>query len=191
MSDCGPGDGTLQVLPDLVATTAYTFLRPFVKKNAAGHWEIDSTSPIFPGAEMGRGQELPEEEYPYLHASNFVSIPQVRPGDAVFWHCDLAHMVEGEHKGCHDSSAFYIPVVPLCDQNAEYLRTQAAAFLNGTPPIDFPAGVGESKHTGRAMMEDIYEEAFPAMGLVPFEAGLDATPEQLSVYDYANKAIRK
>lgn len=187
MSECGPGEGTLQVLPDLVATSAYTLLRPLVKKNAEGEWEIDNTSPIFQGAEIGRGQELTEEDHPHMSRNNFVSIPKVQPGDAVFWHCDLAHMVEGEHKGTHDSSVIYVPVVPLCDQNAEYIQSQAAAFLNGTAPIDFPGGVGESKHVGRGSKEHIYEGALPAMGLAPLVPGPDTTPAQLSAYETANK----
>jgi hypothetical protein len=176
----------LQVLPDLIATTAYTMLRPFVKKNSAGNWEIDNTSAVFHGAEVGKGQELSETDHPHLSRNNFVSIPTVHPGDAVFWHCDVAHMVESEHKGTSDSSVLYVPVVPLSAHNAEYLGTQAAAFLNGTPPIDFPGGVGESEHVGRATKEDIHEGGLPAMGLAPFMPASDAAPAQLAVYEAAN-----
>jgi hypothetical protein len=136
---------------------------------------------------MGQGQELTEEDHPYMSRNNFVSIPTVHPGDAVFWHCDEAHMVEGEHKGASDSSVIYVPVVPLCDQNAEYLHTQAAVFLNGTPPVDFPGGIGESKHVCRASEEHIHEGALPAMGLAPFVPGPDVTAAQLSVYESANE----
>lgn len=180
----------MQVLPDLIATTAYTILRPFVKKNSDGNWEIDNTSAVFHGAEVGKGQELSEADHPHLSRNNFVSIPRVHPGDAVFWHCDVAHMVEAEHKGTSDSSVLYVPVVPLTSHNAKYLRTQAAAFLNGTPPVDFPGGVGESKHVGRGKTEDIHEEGLPAMGLAPFVPTPGATPAQLAVYEAANQIWR-
>lgn len=163
-------------------------MRPFVKKNSAGKWETDGNSPVFHGAEIGKGQELTEQDHPHMSHNNFVSIPKVQPGDAVFWHCDTAHMVESEHKGTLDSSVFYVPVIPLCDLNAEYLRTQAAAFLNGTPPTDFPGGIGESKHIGRATKEHIYEEGLPAMGLAPLIPGSDVTSGQLAVYESANNA---
>jgi hypothetical protein len=65
MSKCRPGEGTLQVVPDLVAIAAYILLRPFVKKSAKGNWEIDDSSPMFQGAEIALGQELTEEDHPH------------------------------------------------------------------------------------------------------------------------------
>jgi hypothetical protein len=32
------------------------------------------------------------------------SVPNVRPGDMVFWHCDLIHAVEEMHEGPGDSA---------------------------------------------------------------------------------------
>lgn len=104
---------------------------------------IDDSSPVFHGAGMGQGQDLSENDHPYLSCNKFVSVQTVRPGDADFWHCNEAHMVEGEDTGASNSSVIYVPVLPLCNHNAEYLRAQAAAFLNGTPPIHFPGGVGD------------------------------------------------
>ncbi|KAG2338313.1 hypothetical protein BDR05DRAFT_969383, partial [Suillus weaverae] len=41
------------------------------------------------------------------------SIPDIQPGDQVYWHCDTVHSVEQLHSGQKDSSIFYIPAVPL------------------------------------------------------------------------------
>jgi Protein of unknown function (DUF1479) len=43
----------------------------------------------------------------------------------------------------------YIPSVPMCDMNVDYIKVQKEAFVKGTPPPDFPGGIGESKHVGR------------------------------------------
>ncbi|KAF4999736.1 hypothetical protein F66182_16270, partial [Fusarium sp. NRRL 66182] len=150
LSDCGPGSGTLRVMPDLVASTAYTLLRPFFRQTPNGiGWEVDLDTPQFHGAAMGAGQELAITTHPHINPHGFVSIPHVRPGDAVFWHCDVAHMVESEHQGTNDSSVLYIPSVPLCEVNSRYVKRQRDNFGQGIAPPDFPAGVGESKHKGR------------------------------------------
>ncbi|KAJ4171803.1 hypothetical protein NW754_007398 [Fusarium falciforme] len=124
LSDCAPTNGSLRVLPDLKASTAYTLLRPFVRPTPGG-WDLDANSSFFHGAAMGAGQELLPNHHPHVSPSGFVTIPRMRPGDAVFWHCDAAHMVEKEHQGKQDASVFYIPAVPLCDVNAVHLQASA------------------------------------------------------------------
>ncbi|KAH8698601.1 hypothetical protein BGW36DRAFT_358130 [Talaromyces proteolyticus] len=191
LSDCKPGSGTLRVMPDLTASTAYTLLRPFVKQDANGiNWTIDVDSPTFHGADMGKGQELTETDHSLLNPHGFVSIPPVRPGDAVFWHCDVAHMVEAEHCGKSDSSVFYIPALPLCEINSKYVKDQRENFLRGIPPPDFPGGVGESEHTGRGKSEDIQlAEGRRAMGLGKFEVQLQKTMGQKNAIETANKIL--
>lgn len=158
-------------MPDLVASTAYTLLRPFVKQSSDGiDWELDLDSPHFHGAAMGAGQELATTTHPHLNPHGFVSIPRVRPGDAVFWHCDVAHMVEAQHRGTSDSSVLYIPSVPLCKVNSRYVKKQRENFEQGVAPPDFPGGVGESQHMGRGDAGDIKSMAGRrAMGLERFE----------------------
>ena len=84
-----------------------------------------------------------------------VHVPEVQPGDYVAWHCDTIHAVDQIHMGQNDSSVLYIPTCPLTELNAEYLRRQRAAFLEGTPAPDFPGGEGESRHIGRPSAEDV------------------------------------
>jgi hypothetical protein len=170
LSNCGPTNGTLRVIPSLKVSTAYTILRPFVRHKTSGMgWEIDRSSSTFHGAAIGAGQELNVHDHSELVTDGFVSVPHVRPGDAVFWHCDTAHMVENEHAGEEDASVFYIPAAPLCDVNVGYLKRQRDSFLKGTPPPDFPGGVGELNHVGRGTMKDLSAEGKVAMGCAKFE----------------------
>lgn len=137
---------------------------------------------------MGAGQELPAELHPHISPGAFVSVPAVRPGDAVFWHCDVAHMVESEHKGATDASVFYIPIAPLCEINADYLRRQRENFLGSQPPPDFPGGQGESEHVGRGTVDDLSEMGKRAMGCAVF-SGQGETPGEKAAYALANEVL--
>ncbi|KAF2014165.1 DUF1479-domain-containing protein [Aaosphaeria arxii CBS 175.79] len=189
LSECGPSNGTLRVIPDLTASTAYTMLRPFVTPTSGGGWQLDTTTPVFHGAAMGAGQELSQNHYPHISSTAFVSIPFVCPGDAVFWHCDAAHMVEHEHQGDQDASVFYIPVAPLCDTNIGYLKRQRANFLAGLPPPDFPGGVGESEHVGRGTVDYLSEGGKRAMGCARFDETEAVDEVERGVYRDANAAL--
>ncbi|KAI7973673.1 hypothetical protein EIK77_004279 [Talaromyces pinophilus] len=153
-------------------------------------WELDLDSPHFHGAAMGSGQELATATHSHLNPHGFVSIPRVRPGDAVFWHCDVAHMVEAEHRGTSDSSVLYIPSVPLCEVNSVYIKRQRENFEQGIAPPDFPGGVGESQHKGRGQAEDIESTAGRrAMGLERFGVVEHSTPGQRVVAEVANDIL--
>ncbi|CAH0035518.1 unnamed protein product [Clonostachys rhizophaga] len=188
LSNCAPTNGSLRVFPDLKASTAYTLLRPFVTETG-DRWSLDSKSPIFHGAAMGAGQELLPSLHSHISPRGFVTIPTVRPGDAVFWHCDTAHMVEAEHQGTEDASVFYIPSFPLCDINAMYLKRQRENFLNLCPPPDFPGGIGESEHIDAGSVADLSPGGKRAMGCGPFDPNLASTPGEKSAYEFANKTL--
>ncbi len=54
--------------------------------------------------------------HPHLFLEKtMTSVPKVKPGDAVFWHCDVIHSVEEEHTGKEDSAGETIPVSPNGD----------------------------------------------------------------------------
>lgn len=92
MSTTKQGEGTLRVLPMLSLSTAYVILRPFFRPRDPKStslkfedWEVDTSSSIFPGSGMGKGQELNEKTHPHLHLDKtMVSIPMVEPGDQVY-----------------------------------------------------------------------------------------------------------
>ncbi|KAI1843447.1 hypothetical protein JX266_010444 [Neoarthrinium moseri] len=164
MSRTGPYEGTLQVNPLLRLSTSYLLLRPFFQpiksaKDASyseflsdGNWEFcgDKMTSELHGATPGYGQELNDALHPHLELEKaMVHVPQVKPGDFVVWHCDTIHAVDKVHMGKADSSVLYIPVCPVTENNAKYLKRQREAFVAGTPGPDFPGGQGESQHLNR------------------------------------------
>ncbi|KAI0475709.1 DUF1479 domain protein [Xylariaceae sp. FL0804] len=173
MSRTRPREGTLLVCPLLRLATAYMLLRPFfhpVRPAAdffdedaedAGeslflapeNWRFaagDEMTSELQGATPGHGQELDARLHPHLElARTMVHVPEVKPGDLVVWHCDTIHAVDKVHEGRSDSSVLYIPICPVTEQNARYLRRQREAFLAGAPGPDFPGGRGEAGHVGR------------------------------------------
>lgn len=48
-----------------------------------------------------------------------------------FRHCDQVHAVEPKNDSQVDSSVLYIPSVPLCRINSEYILIQREAFEKG------------------------------------------------------------
>ncbi|KAF8341047.1 hypothetical protein F5887DRAFT_888290 [Amanita rubescens] len=207
MSDTGPTQGTLQVFPDLLLGSAYILLRPFFRplklsSTPAGDntkhntpslkfedWTVNLDSPEFPGSILGNTQELNERTHPHLDlAKTMVSVPRVDPGDQVFWHCDVIHAVESQHRGTSDSSVMYIPTAPLTIDNAHYLRLQRENFVAGLPPPDFPGGRGESECIGRATIDVLKStEARRTAGFEPFVAS--AGGENVQVVQRANQAL--
>ncbi|KZT73700.1 DUF1479-domain-containing protein [Daedalea quercina L-15889] len=167
VSETAPGEGTLQVFPNVYLSNAYIILRPFFRQIPGtedsldpNNWEYDISSSDFPGVySTGSGFRGPwpnTKTHPHMRlAQTMVSVPKVYPGDMVFWHCDVVHAVEREHTGKNDSAVMYIPAMPLTSMNADYLCRQKESFIQGLPPPDFPPGKGETEYVGRGRPEDI------------------------------------
>ncbi|KAI0941545.1 hypothetical protein AcW1_003415 [Taiwanofungus camphoratus] len=199
LSDTGPGEGTLRVLPMLSLSTAYIMLRPFFRPRPglrtpslrAEDWELDLDGTLFPGSVPRKAQELNAATHPHLVLNQtLISIPRVEPGDQVYWHCDVVHAVESEHTGPGDSSVLYIPAVPLTEYNANYLRDQVAAFKSGLPSPDFPGGEGESTFAGRCTADDVQTtEGRRLLGLEPFEIPSDADEGEANLIRMANSFL--
>ncbi|KAK2467413.1 hypothetical protein APHAL10511_000648 [Amanita phalloides] len=199
MSSTGPTQGTLKVFPNLLLGSAYIILRPFFRPRSTNNtqpishkfedWTVNLDSPDFPGSIIGNTQELNEKTHPHLDlARTIVSIPKVEPGDQAFWHCDVIHAVEGQHRGTSDSSVLYIPAVPLTVDNARYLRQQRENFIAGLPAPDFPGGKGESECINRATTDNLTtSQARRMLGVEPFVASPDG--ENKVVVELANKAL--
>lgn len=189
MSNTGAGEGTLLVNPLFNLATAYYLLRSFFSPRMSDvgksgyldteNWVLDPVqSTVLQGATLGCTQELTASLHPHLELEkSMVSVPEVRPGDYVAWHCDTVHAVDRVHGGKGDSSVLYIPVCPLTEANAKYLGVQRDAFESGTPGPDFPGGTGESQHVGRMKKGDIEKaggvEGLRAMGLGSWEATME------------------
>ncbi|KAJ9667263.1 hypothetical protein H2201_002464 [Coniosporium apollinis] len=195
LSDCGPGEGTLRLLPSLQMSMAYIMLRPFFLQE-----KLDVTQSTFPGASPGNGQLYPTAKFhPHLQLDkSVISVPKVRPGDYMFWHADLVHEVEDQHNGKLDSTVFYNASVPLCPYNIENMRRMLKSFRDVEPPADFYLDMGgpfevEAKHEDHGAREEniLSLEGRRALGLESFDEHESGISEgQSRVRKMANEAMR-
>ena len=115
------------------------------------------------GAAPGRALGVCPEWHGDLMAG-LVSIPQVGPGDTVWWHTDICHAVGNEHNGPDYASVIYIGSAPDCAKNRAYLPRQKAAFLAGDSPPDFAPMNFEADFKGRATVGDLTKLGRAQMG---------------------------
>lgn len=99
LTSCGPGEGGLMLLPDIKVMTAYMMLRPFFSQpeepgewREADKWTIDNGETAwFPGTRRWDSQLLSLESHPHLNMEKtLVSMPEMRPGDTIWWHADVS-----------------------------------------------------------------------------------------------------
>ena len=154
LSQQGPGDGSLQLIP-IANLMGWILLRAL---------QSDVAPDDLCGARAGKA--LPFD--PRWHgaaAAALVNIPLVQPGDTVWWHNDLIHAVEGEHRGKTSSNVIYIGAAPWCPKNAAFLPRQADAFRGGKSCPDFAAEDYEVDFEGRATEADLTQLGRRQMGL--------------------------
>jgi hypothetical protein len=135
----GPGDGTLQLVP-IANALVYVLLRAL---------QDDIAEDDLCGATPGRALSISSTWHAPLHEA-LSSIPPMQAGDTVFWHSDVIHAVEDEHRGKGYSNVMYIAAAPGCAKNDEYLKRQLPAFVKGESPPDFPADNFETDFVGRS-----------------------------------------
>ena len=149
----GPNDGTLRLIP-IAEGIAYVLLRAL---------QDDVAEADLCGAAPGRALGISPEWHPELTAA-LVSIPEVLPGDTVFWHTDICHAVGDEHAGSEYASVIYIGSAPDCPKNRAYLPKQRDAFLQGRSAPDFAAMDFEVDFKGRSTVEDLTDLGRAQMG---------------------------
>jgi hypothetical protein len=150
----GPGDGTLKLVP-IAKTTPWMLLRAL---------QPDVPDGDLCGAQPGRALGAsPQWHAPLL--AGLVSIPQVEPGDTVWWHSDVIHAVEDQHAGSGYSNVIYIGAAPWCAKNAAFAQRQAPAFLAGRSSPDFAPEDYELGFDGRAREENLSPLGRMQMGL--------------------------
>ena len=149
----GPKDGTLRVIP-IAEGISYVLLRAL---------QDDVPETDLCGAAPGRALGVRPEWHAEMMAGT-VSIPEVMPGDTVWWHTDICHSVADEHAGKEYASVIYIGSAPDCSKNRAYLPGQKAAFLAGRSPPDFAAMNFEVDFKGRATEKDLTELGRKQMG---------------------------
>jgi hypothetical protein len=140
----GPKDGTLRVVP-IAEGISYVLLRAL---------QDDVPEGELCGAAPGRALGIRADWHPEMMAGS-VSIPEVQPGDTVWWHTDICHSVADEHAGKEYASVIYIGSAPDCAKNRAYLPGQKAAFLAGNSPPDFAPMNFEVDFKGRATEADL------------------------------------
>ena len=146
MSHSGPGKGTLRVLPLLKEPTAFWMLRPFASDVPEG---------AFPGCYPSKTFHVTQRWHKLL-ADHLVSLPEIGPGDTVWWHPDIVHTVENHHEGDEPNAVFYTGFGPDCRINRNYLRHMRHSFLLGTSPPDFPEKNNfEVDYKDRAAFDDL------------------------------------
>jgi hypothetical protein len=92
-------------------------------------------------------------------------VPDLQPGDSVWWHADLIHAVAPvvDQKGW--ASVMYIPASPWNDRNADYARSVQNAFLAGNSPDDFPAEHYEASWHHRFTIDELNHLGRAALGM--------------------------
>ena len=96
------------------------------------------------------------------------SIPTVGPGDTVWWHNDLIHAVEPEHRGTAPSHVIYIAAAPWCAKNEAFLQRQLRAFEEGRSCPDFAPHDLEVDFEGRATINELTPLGRRQMGVDPW-----------------------
>jgi hypothetical protein len=152
----GRGDGTLQLIP-IADSMIYLLLRAL---------QDDVPEIALCGAKPGRALSV-EPEWHALLLEGLTSIPLMQPGDTIFWHSDVVHAVENEHKGSGYSNVMYIAATVGCEKNTAYLAKQAATFLSGKTPPDFAPDNFEVDFRGRATEADLTLLGRSQLGLSP------------------------
>jgi hypothetical protein len=115
------------------------------------------------GAQAGRALGLVDPWHAPLRRG-IVSIPQMYPGDTIWWHPDLVHAVEDVHTGRGQSNVMYIAAAPDCAKNRAFLELQKPAFLAGKSSPDFAAEDYEVDFAGRATLDDLTERGRDQLG---------------------------
>jgi Protein of unknown function (DUF1479) len=150
----GKGDGTLQLIP-IANAMMYVLLRAL---------QDDVPEDELCGAAPGRALSI-NPQYHSLLIEALSSIPLMEPGDTVFWHSDVVHAVENEHKGSGYSNVMYISSTPACAKNTAYLARQAPTFLSGRTPPDFAPDDFEVDFKGRGTEADLTPLGRSQLGL--------------------------
>ena len=157
LTEQGPSDGTLKLIP-IVRNIVYILYRALLD---------DVPEDSLCGASPGRALNT-SAEWHDLPLRGLVSIPNLFPGDTVWWHPDLTHAVEDLHEGNNFSNVMYIGASPLCKKNSDYLETQGQCFLAGKSAPDFSAENYEVSYRGRATIDDLTDLGKKQMGLMPW-----------------------
>jgi hypothetical protein len=154
LSQMRPTEGVLHAVP-IPAAMGYVLLRAL---------QDDVAPDDLCGAVNGQSLPITDRHHRLLLAA-LTPIPEVAPGDTVWWHGDLIHSVGAvtDQKGW--GNVMYIPAAPYCERNAAYARACGEDFLTGSSPGDFAPENYETNWSGRATPDDLTTAGRNQLGL--------------------------
>lgn len=154
MSEMEHDQGVLHVVP-IPAAMAYILVRPLLS---------DVPDDSLCGAEEGMALGVNEKWHPLLMEA-VSGIPDVQPGDSVWWHSDLIHGVASVQGQRGWGNVIYIPAAPMCAKNAEYAENVRERFRLGESPTDFPKEDYEVEWTNRFHEDNLNEIGARGLGI--------------------------
>ncbi|KAF6816748.1 DUF1479 domain protein [Colletotrichum plurivorum] len=174
LTRAAPNEGTLLVYPNVAAVVSYVMLRPFFRPPNdprdlmdATKWTLDDATGWFPGTFETESQRLSRASHPHLKLEEcLIHIPTMEPGDTIWWHADVCHAVDPEHRGSENASVVYIAACPSTPSNKAYVKKQLEETRAGRPPPDHADGDGldERSLKGYVGLEGLDDEAKRAFG---------------------------
>jgi Protein of unknown function (DUF1479) len=138
LSEMSRDQGVLHTVP-IPKAFGYLLLRPLLD---------DVAEDDLCGVRLGRTFPVNERFHSILSPA-LSGIPDIEPGDTVWWHCDMIHSVAPVTNQQGWGNVLYIPAAPWCEKNANYAERVREAFLAGRSPDDFPEEHYEVDWVGR------------------------------------------
>ena len=154
LSEMANDQGVLHTVP-IPKAMAYLMLRPLLDDVPADQMCGVQPNRTFPVNEKYHAVLLPA----------LSAIPDVAPGDSVWWHCDMIHAVAPVRDQQGWGNVIYIPAAPRCAKNDAYAALVREAFLAGNSPYDFPEENYEAGWPNRFGVDQLNEIGRRGLGL--------------------------
>jgi Protein of unknown function (DUF1479) len=146
--------GVLQSIP-IPKAFGYLLLRPLLR---------DVADDDLCGVKLGRAFPV-HERFHSLLTPALSGIPDIEPGDTVWWHCDLIHAVAPVVDQLGWGNVMYIPAAPWCDKNERYADLVRQSFLAGSSANDFPDEHYEATWQNRFSADQLNEQGRAGLGM--------------------------
>lgn len=154
LSDMDNDQGVLHTVP-IPEAMGYLMLRPLLDDVPDDDMCGVAINQVFPTDESRHA----------LLLEALSSIPDVKAGDSVWWHCDMIHSVAPVTDQQGWGNVMYIPAAPWCPRNEEYVASVREAFVAGDSPSDFPEEHYERDWDDRFTPEDLNAIGRRGLGL--------------------------
>ncbi len=156
LSEMRNDQGVLHTVP-IPKAMAYLMLRPLLDDVAE-----DDMCGVQPNRSFPVTPRFHESLLPAVCA-----VPDVTPGDSVWWHCDMIHSVAPISDQQGWGNVMYIPAAPWCAKNEAYAELVREALEAGRSPSDFPAEDYEVSWPDRFDPADLNAIGRRGLGMAP------------------------